>query len=159
MPESDKIAYVSAAAGIILIIYPYLGPVNLSKISGLILLGLCLLIIFSEFKDTNFKKISNERIKMAWLAIATLSLLLGISLIYQIYVIEIWLLIVGILLGASGYLIFKSGYSNKYQKDLRNILLVLGLIYILMGVGIINPMYLGIFIGLALIYYAYQRQR
>ncbi|PKL67517.1 MAG: hypothetical protein CVV28_04350 [Methanobacteriales archaeon HGW-Methanobacteriales-1] len=159
MPESDKIAYVSAAAGIIIIIYPYLGQVNLSKISGLILLGLCLLIFFSEFKDTNFEKISNERIKMVWLAIFAISLILGISLIYQIYVIEIWLLIAGILLGASGYLIFKSRYSNKYQNDLRNILLVLGLIYILMGLGVINPMYLGIFIGLALIYYAYQRQR
>lgn len=159
MPETDKIAYASAAAGIILIIYPYLGQITLSKISGLILLGLCLLIFFSEFKDTNFEKISNERIKMAWLAIAALSLLLGISLIYQIYVIELWLLIVGILLEASGYLIFNSGYSNKYQKDLRNILLALGLIYILMGVGIINPMYIGIFVGLALIYYAYQRQK
>ncbi|MDP3034861.1 MAG: hypothetical protein Q8M97_07115 [Methanobacteriaceae archaeon] len=159
MPESDKIAYLSAAAGIILIIYPYLGSVALSKISGLILLGLCLLIIFSEFKDTNFEKISNERIKMAWLVIVAFSLLLGISLIYQIYVIEIWLLIVGILLGASGYLILKSGYSNKYQKDLRNILLVLGLIYILMGLGVINPMYLGIFIGLALTYYAYKLQK
>ncbi len=159
MSESDKIAYVSAAAGIILIIYPYLGPVNLSKISGLILLGLCLLIFFSEFKDTNLKKISNERIKMAWLVIAMLSAIFGISLIYQIYVIEIWLLIVGILLGVSGYLIFNSGYSNNYQRDLRNILLVLGFIYILMGLGIFNSMYLGIVIGMALIYYAYQRQR
>lgn len=159
MPESDKIAYVSAAAGIILIIYPYLGQITLNRISGLILLGLCLLIFFSEFKDPNLEKISNERIKMAWLVIAALSLLLGISLTYQIYVIEIWLFIVGILLGASGYLIFNSGYSNKYQKDLRNIFLALGLIYILMGLGIINPMYLGIFIGLALIYYAYKRQK
>ncbi len=159
MPESDKIAYVSAVAGIILILYPYLGQITISRISGLILLGLCLLIFFSEFKDSNLEKISNERIKMLWLAITMLSLIFGVSLIYQIYVVGIWLIIVGILLGASGYLIFNSGHSNKYQKDLRNILLVLGLIYILMGLGILNSMYLGIFIGLALIYYAYQRQR
>lgn len=159
MPENDKITYASVGVGIILILYPYLGQITLSRISGLILLGLCILIIFSEFKDAKLEKISNDRIKMAWLAIAILSLIFGVSLTYQIYVVGIWLLIVGILLGASGYLIFNSGYSNNYQKDLRNILLVLGLIYILMGIGIINPMYLGIFIGMALIYYAYKSQK
>jgi hypothetical protein len=163
MPESNRIAYASAVVGFIIIIYPYLGQDTLSKISGLILLGLFILIFFTEFKNSNLKKNSNKKINLLWLFIAILSLIFGVSLVSQMllyyYFVYSWLLIIGILLLVSGCLIFYLESSNKYQKDFKNILLALGLIYILMDFGIIDPKYLGIFIGLALIYYAYQRQK
>ena len=72
-----------------------------------------------------------------------------------VFISQIWLLIVGILLGISGVLIFDSDNNNKFQNDLKFILIVLGLVYILMGVGIFNPIYLGIVIGLAMVAYGY----
>ena len=71
------------------------------------------------------------------------------------FISQIWLLIVGILLGISGALIFYSDNNNKFKDNLKFILIVLGLVYVLMGIGIINPIYLGIVIGLAMVAYGY----
>jgi len=161
MPDNDKVAYGSIIIGIILIIYPYLGQDTLSKISGLMLLGLFILIFFNEFKQNSLNDYMdyNGRKNLLWVAVAISALLFGVSLILQmflyVFISQIWLLIVGILLGISGVLIFYSDNNNKFQNDLKFILIVLGLVYILMGVGIFNSMYLGIIIGLAMVAYAY----
>lgn len=161
MPDNDKVAYGSIIIGIILIIYPYLGQDTLSKISGLILLGLFLLIFFSEFKKNSLNDNMgyNSRKNILWLAVAISALLFGVSLILQMFlyffISQIWLLIVGILLGISGVLIFYSNNNNKFQNDFKFIIIVLGLVYILMGLGIFNPIYLGIVIGLAMVAYGY----
>jgi hypothetical protein len=101
----------------------------------------------------------NSRKNLLWLAVAISALLFGVSLILQmflyVFISQIWLLIVGILLGISGVLIFDSDNNNKFQNDIKFILIVLGLVYILMGVGIFNPIYLGIVIGLAMVAYGY----
>ena len=57
MPDNDNVAYGSIIIGIIIIIYPYLGQETLSKISGLMLLGLFFLIFFSEFKQNSLNDI------------------------------------------------------------------------------------------------------
>lgn len=161
MKDNKKIAFTAIFVGIVLILYPYLGQITLSKFSGLILLCLCLLIFLTEFnKDSlnkNYQK--NRNLNFIWLAIAVFSLLFGTSLMLNVFlynfISDIWLIISGILLGLSGWLIFYYGDENKYKNDLKMILIFLGVAYILMGIGILNPMYLGIFIGLALIYYGY----
>lgn len=159
MPDNDNVAYASIIIGIIIIIYPYLGQETLSKISGLILLGLFLLIFFSEFKEKSLNVHNTRNKNILWLLMAILALLFGISLMLQmflyVFISQIWLLIVGILLGVSGALIFYSDNNNELQNNLKFILIVLGLVYIFMGLGIFNPMYLGIVIGLAMISYGY----
>lgn len=161
MKDNKKIAFAAVFAGIVLIIYPYLGQATLSRFSGLILLCLCLLIFLTEFNENSLNKNAhkNKNLNFIWLAIALFSLLFGTSLMLNAFLYNfisgMWLLLSGILLGLSGALIFYYGDENKYKNNLKIILLFLGLAYILMGIGIINPMYLGIFIGLALIYYGY----
>ncbi len=159
MPDNDNVAYASIIVGIIIIIYPYLGQETLSKISGLMLLGLFLLIFFSEFKEKSLNERNSRNKNILWLLVAILALLSGVSLMLQMFlyafISQIWLLIVGILLGISGALIFYSDNNNKLKDDLKFILIVLGLVYVLMGIGIINPIYLGIVIGLAMVAYGY----
>jgi len=159
MPDNDNVAYASIIVGIIIIIYPYLGQEILSKISGLILLGLFLLIFFSEFKENSLNERISRNKNILWLLVAILALLSGVSLMLQMFlyafISQIWLLIVGILLGISGALIFYSDNNNKFKNDLKFILIVLGLVYLLMGIGIFNSMYLGIVIGLAMVAYGY----
>lgn len=159
MPDNDNVAYASIIIGIIIIIYPYLGQETLSQISGLILLGLFLLIFFIEFKENSLNANNTRNKNILWLLVAILSLLFGVSLMLRMFlydfISQIWLLIVGILLATSGVIIFYSDNNNKLQTDLKFILIVLGLVYIFMGLGIFNPMYLGIVIGLAMISYGY----
>jgi hypothetical protein len=159
MPDNDNVAYASIIIGIIIIIYPYLGQETLSKISGLILMGLFFLIFFSEFKENSLNLHNTLNKNILWLLVAILALLFGVSLMLQmflyVFISQIWLLIVGILLGVSGALIFYSDNNNELQNNLKFILIVLGLVYIFMGLGIFNPMYLGIVIGLAMISYGY----
>jgi cytochrome bd-type quinol oxidase subunit 2 len=159
MPDNDNVAYASIIIGIIIIIYPYLGQETLSKISGLILMGLFFLIFFSEFKENSLNVHNTRNKNILWLLVAILALLFGVSLMLQmflyVFISQIWLLIVGILLGVSGALIFYSDNNNELQNNLKFILIVLGLVYIFMGLGIFNPMYLGIVIGLAMISYGY----
>jgi hypothetical protein len=159
MPKNNKINWAIILVGTVLILSPYLGEMILSQISGMLLTLLFLLIFFTEFNDKDFNSPNTKKTNLVWLIIAVCSLLFGISLMFHIFlyafIFQTWLYIVGLLLMSYGVLLFYIKDENEYKKNLRIIFLSLGLFYILMGFGIIDSMYLGIIIGLAMIGYGY----
>jgi cytochrome bd-type quinol oxidase subunit 2 len=159
MPENNKINWAIILVGTVLILSPYLGEMILSQISGMLLTLLFLLIFFTEFNDKDRNSRNTKKTNFFWLTIAVCSLLFGISLMFHIllyiFIFQTWLYIVGLLLMSYGFLLFYIKDENEYKKNLRIIFLSLGLFYIFMGFGIIDSMYLGIIIGLAMIGYGY----
>lgn len=158
MLENRRLNIALLSLGIILIFVPYLGMDTLQKLSGLLLLLIFLFIFFKAFKNEDYE-IVDERISLAWLIIAASCLIVGVSLIFSFllidYVIDFWLELVGLLLLANAGMLFYLNVEDYQEATFKLVTGGLGICYFILGLNIINEMYLGIFLGIFLAIYGY----
>lgn len=158
MLEDRRLNIVLLVLGIVLIFVPYLGMEILQQLSGLLLILIFLFIFFKEFKNDEYE-IVDKRVSIAWLIIAALCLIVGVSLMSSFlvfdYISSFWLELVGLLLMANAGLLFYLNVMDHQEATFKVVTGCLGVFYFLMGLGIINEMYIGIVLGIFLAGYAY----
>lgn len=158
MLENRKLNIGLIVLGLVLIFVPYLGMNILQMLSGLLLLLIFLFIFFKEFKNDEYE-IVDKRVSIAWLAIAVLCLLGGVSLISNLllfdYIFSFWIEFVGFMLLANAGMLFYLNNIDSQESTFKVITGALGIFYIFMGLEIINSMYMGIVLGIFTAGYGY----
>ena len=149
-----KTKFVSMLAiffGLIIIIFPIMGLIEVGDLIGLslLLISIYLLIVGTAIFDYNKKGAILD------LILGTVLLLLSICLIFHIAIIgflaQITLYLAGIMLIVVGVVSLINNRQSRYGFYIGIAGVVLGLLYIVIGTYVANPIILGTLIGLWLI--------
>ena len=153
MANNNWMGIIAIIIGLVLLISPTMGITAISIISGLLLAGLGIWMIINAIKQRK----TNQAAAIVWLVFSLIALIIGVSLIFQLFSIGtlagIWLYVTGVLLIIAGILILASTKDSSYKNKIGIVGIVLGLIYIIIGAIALNPIYLGIILGLIFVGY------
>lgn len=147
--QKTGMAILLIILGLIVLAFPLLGLIPFSIISGFIVLILGIGLILGGIAEMG----ESAGMGILELILGIIALILGIGFIFNpglfsfvagllVYIVGLFLIIAGII-GA----ISKSGGSRWNGV----IAIIIGIIYLIVGVFIANPVYLGILIGLWLL--------
>jgi uncharacterized membrane protein HdeD (DUF308 family) len=155
MEKKNTLAGILAIIlGIILIISPVVGVLAVGLISGVVLLGAGAWLLVTGLGERKYDK----PFWIIFSGLGVISLVAGIVFLLNLSTIAsfgIWTYIItGIILilaGAMALLVGASG--NKYKKWAGIIGIVVGIIYFIVGYYAIEPLILGIIIGVGFLIY------
>ncbi len=149
--KSKFISILAIILGLIIIIFPVMGLIEVSALIGLsiLLISIYLLVVGVAIIDYNKSGAIID------LILGTILLLLSLCLIFHISVIgflaEITLYLAGITLIVVGLVSLINNRQSRYGFYIGIAGVVLGLLYIVIGTYITDPIILGSLIGLWLI--------
>lgn len=149
--KTKFISLLSIILGMLVIIFPVMGVIGISSLIGLsvLLISIYLLVLGVAIMDYN------KRGSILDLALGLILLLLSISLIFDPallgFLAEITLYLAGIILILVGLASLINNRTSRYGFYIGIIGVVLGLLYIIIGTFIENPVVLGSLIGIWLI--------
>ena len=149
--KTKFISLLSIILGMLVIIFPVMGVIGISSLIGLsvLLISIYLLVLGVAIMDYN------KRGSILDLALGLILLLLSISLIFNPamlgFLAEITLYLAGIILILVGLASLINNRTSRYGFYIGIIGVVLGLLYIIIGTFIENPVVLGSLIGIWLI--------
>lgn len=149
--KTKFISLLSIILGMLVIIFPVMGVIGISSLIGLsvLLISIYLLVLGVAIMDYN------KRGSILDLALGLILLLLSISLIFDPallgFLAEITLYLAGIILILVGLASLINNRTSRYGFYIGIIGVVLGLLYIIIGTFIANPIVLGSLIGIWLI--------
>ncbi|MCK9150942.1 DUF308 domain-containing protein [Methanobacterium alcaliphilum] len=153
MANDNWMGIISVIIGLVLLISPTMGVTAISIISGIILTGFGIWMAINAFKERK----TNTSVTVIWIIFAIISLAFGLSLVFRTFLISLlagaWVYVTAVLLIIAGVLLLLSAKQSNTKKNIGVIALVLGLIYIIMGALGLDPIYIGVAIGLIFIGY------
>jgi membrane protein HdeD len=147
--EKNGTALILIVLGLIVLAFPLLGIIPLSLVTGFIVLFLGLGLIFAGLMDMG----ESASAGIVQIILGIIALILGIGFIFNPGLFS-WL--IGFIVWISGLFLIIAGIIGILTKagDSRwngVIALVIGILYIVVGTFITNPVILGALIGLWLI--------
>lgn len=147
--QKNATALIMIVLGLIILIFPMLGLIPLSLITGFIVLILGLGLLISGINDMG----ESKSVGIAELILGIIALVLGIGFIFSpdlfSWLVGLIVWIVGILLIIAGIIgIFVNKGSFRWNGVIT---LIIGIIYIIVGNLISDPRILGALIGLWLL--------
>lgn len=147
--QKNAMALIMIVLGLIILIFPMLGLVPLSWITGFIVLILGIGLLISGFNDMSVSK----GVGIAEIILGIIALILGIGFIVNPGLFS-WLL--GLIVWIAGIFLIIAGiigiFVNKGGFRWNGVItLIIGIIYIIVGNLIADPQILGALIGLWLI--------
>ena len=149
--KTKFISLLSIILGMLIIIFPVMGVIGVSSLIGLsvLLISIYLLVIGVAIMDYN------KTGSILDLALGLILLLLSICMIFDPallgFLAEITLYLAGIILILVGLASLINNRTSRYGFYIGIIGVVLGLLYIIIGTFIENPIVLGSLIGIWLI--------
>ncbi len=153
MVKFNLIGILALIVGIILLFSPAIGLTAIGILSGLILAGMGIWMVFNLLNEVK----TNQSVAFVWGIFAMVSLVLGFSMIFQVITIDYlgvsYLLITGILIIIAGVLMLSTSPGSNIKKYLAIGFLLLGFLYLLITALNLSPLYIAIIIGLGLIIY------
>jgi uncharacterized membrane protein HdeD (DUF308 family) len=158
--KNPLVGIIAIILGLIIIVSPLTGLAAIGLISGLILLIVGIWFLTRGMKERKYEKIS-------WLFLfifGLIGIILGIYFLLNLYAVEtfgIWIYIItGLMLLVAGFvIILRSKSDSRFQKMIGISGVIIGIIYLLVGYFKINPIVIGVIIGLALLGYGILRIR
>ncbi|AMK14791.1 DUF308 domain-containing protein [Methanobrevibacter olleyae] len=151
MHKQTTISIIAIILGIIIISFPMLGVIAASNILGLSVLLLAIFLLtngVSEVEYNTTKGLLNTILGIIMLIIS-LGLIFNPSIFTFLTALTIYL--AGIFLIIIGLIIIVGNRDNKYGFWMGILGIVLGVIYIIIGTYINNPLILGSLIGIWLL--------
>ncbi|HMK53852.1 MAG TPA: DUF308 domain-containing protein [Methanobacteriaceae archaeon] len=155
MEKKNTLAGIMAIIlGIILIAAPVVGVAAIGLISGVVLLGTGAWLLITGISERK----QDKTFGIVYLALGIIGVIVGILFLLNLPSIAafgIWTYIItGIILIIAGIMALFIGTSqNKYKKWIGILGIIIGSIYIIVGYFAINPIILGIIIGLGFLIY------
>ncbi|MDO5851236.1 MAG: DUF308 domain-containing protein [Methanobacteriaceae archaeon] len=153
MRFKDIIGIIALVIGIIILLTPMIGLITMSLMSNIILLVLGCLFVFIGYKES---KINNEY-GILILILGILGLILGFYFIFNLSflnILGIWIyILVGLFLVVNGCIYFIVKNNNLYSRKLTLISIILGILFIIIGILNLDPLYLGVILGIGIIFY------
>lgn len=149
--KSKFISILAIILGLIIIIFPVMGLIEVGALIGLsiLLISIYLLVVGVAIIDYNKSGAILD------LVLGTVLLILSLCLIFKIAIIgflaEITLYLAGITLIVVGLVSLINNRQSRYGFYIGIAGVVLGLLYIVIGTYVTNPIVLGTLIGLWLI--------
>ncbi|MBQ6813150.1 MAG: DUF308 domain-containing protein [Methanobrevibacter sp.] len=142
---------ISIILGLIIIIFPLFGIISASDILGLSVLLLSIFLLTNGISEVEYnvtKGLLNVILGMIML-IVSLGLIFNPSMFDFLTALTIYL--AGIFLIIIGLIVIVSNRENKYGFWMGILGIILGVIYIIIGTYINNPLILGSLIGIWLV--------
>lgn len=153
MVKFNLIGVLALIIGIIIMFSPTVGLTAIGILSGVILAVMGIWMVFNLLNEVK----TSQSVALVWGIFALVSLVLGVSMIFQLVTIEylgaFYLYITGILIIIAGVLMLSASPGSNIKKYLAIVLLLLGFLYLVIPALNLNPLYIAIIIGLALIIY------
>lgn len=149
--KTKFISLLAIILGLIIIIFPIIGVISVSDLIGLsvLLVSIYLLVLGVAIMDYN------TRGSILDLILGIILLLLSISLIFNPALIgflaEITLYLAGIMLIIVGLVSLVNNRTSRYGFYIGIAGIILGLLYIVIGTYVANPIVLGSLIGIWLV--------
>ena len=149
--KSKFISLLAIILGLLIIIFPIMGVITIADLIGLsvLLVSIYLLVVGVAIIDYN------KRGAILDLALGVILLILGICLIFNPallgFLAEITLYLAGILLIIVGLVSLINNRTSRYGFYIGIAGVVLGLLYIIIGTFVADPIILGTLIGLWLV--------
>ena len=151
MNKQTTISIIAIILGIIIIAFPMLGVITAADILGLSVLLLAIFLLangVSEVEYNTTRGLINTILGIIMLIIS-LGLIFNPSIFAFLTALTIYL--AGIFLIIIGLIIIVGNRDNKYGFWMGILGIVLGVIYIILGTYIKNPLFLGSLIGIWLL--------
>lgn len=149
--KSESISIIAIILGIIIIAFPMLGVIGASSILGLSILLMSIFLLVTGVSEIDYSK--TKCILYIILGIAMLILALGLifnpSLFAFLAALTIYL--AGLFLIIIGLIVLVTSRETRYGFWIGIVGIVLGLLYIVIGTYVQDPVILGSLIGLWLI--------
>ena len=149
--KSKFISILAMVLGLIIIIFPIMGVIGVADLIGLsiLLISIYLLVVGVAIIDYN------KRGAILDIILGMVLLIVSLCLIYNVgifgFLAQITLYLAGIMLIVVGLVSLINNRQSKYGFYIGIAGVVLGLLYIVIGTYIADPIVLGILIGLWLI--------
>lgn len=161
MEKKNTLAGIMAIIlGIVLIISPLVGVLAVGLISGVVLLGAGAWLLVTGLGERKYEK----PFWIIFTGLGAISLVAGIVFLLNLSSIAsfgIWIYIItGIILILAGAMaLFVGASGNKYKKWAGIIGIVVGIFYFIVGYYAIEPLILGIIIGVGFLIYGILNMR
>lgn len=155
MEKKNTLAgFIAIILGIILIISPVVGVLAVGLISGVVLLGAGAWLLVTGLGERKYGK----PFWIIFTGLGAISVVIGIVFLLNLQNIAsfgIWTYILtGIILIIAGVMaLFVGASGNKYKKWAGIIGIVVGIIYFIVGYYAIEPLILGLIIGVGFLIY------
>ncbi|BAW31650.1 MAG TPA: DUF308 domain-containing protein [Methanothermobacter sp.] len=143
---------LSIIIGIIFLLSPMGGVKAISMFSGVILLLIGLWMVLNALRERYYRRTS-----VLWFIFAVILIIIGALLAFQVISISvllgIWLYLTGLLFMIAGLIIVFSAWDAHVTRTIGFLGVLVGIVYIVVGILALNPVFLGIIIGVILIIY------
>ena len=149
--KSKFISLLAIILGFIIIIFPMMGVISTASLTGLValLISIYLLVVGVSIIDYNKSGAIIDLVLGIILLLLSLCLLFNVSFIG--FLAEITLYLAGIMLIVVGLISLINNRDTRYGFYIGIAGIVLGLIYIVIGTYVTNPIVLGTLVGLWLV--------
>ncbi|HHW05334.1 MAG TPA: hypothetical protein GXX32_05470 [Methanothermobacter sp.] len=131
---------------------PMGGVKAISMFSGVILLLIGLWMVLNALRERYYRRTS-----VLWFIFAVILIIIGALLAFQVISISvllgIWLYLTGLLFMIAGLIIVFSAWDAHVTRTIGFLGVLVGIVYIVVGILALNPVFLGIIIGVILIIY------
>ncbi len=149
--KNALLGIIAMILGIVVIAFPYISIFTLSVLAGIgiLVLGIWLLIQTSRVWEIS------KAASIAYLILGLIAIVAGIGMMGNIYALSI---LASLIIYLAGFLLLFSGILTLFTaegragKGIGGIGVILGILYIIIGIFALNPYYLALLIGLWLIF-------
>lgn len=151
MHKQTTISIIAIILGILIIAFPMLGVIAASDILGLSVLLLAIFLLANGVSEVEY----NTTRGLINTILGILMLIISLGLIFNpsifAFLTALTIYLAGIFLIIIGFIIIVGNRDNKYGFWMGILGIVLGVIYIILGTYINNPLILGSLIGIWLL--------
>ena len=151
MHKQTTISIIAIILGIIIIAFPMLGVITAADILGLSVLLLAIFLLANGVSDVEY----NTTRGLINTILGIIMLIISLGLIFNpsifAFLTALTIYLAGIFLIIIGLIIIVGNRDNKYGFWMGILGIVLGVIYIILGTYIKNPLVLGSLIGIWLL--------
>ena len=147
MHKQTTISIIAIILGIIIIVFPMLGVIAASDILGLSVLLLAIFLLTNGVSEVDY----NTTRGLLNIILGIMMLIISLGLIFNpsifAFLTALTIYLAGIFLIIIGLIVIVGNRDNKYGFWIGIMGIVLGVIYIIIGTYIKNPIILGLLIG------------
>ena len=149
--KSESISILAIIVGVIIIAFPMYGIIGASSILGLSILLMSIFLLVTGVSEIEYSKTKS----VLYIILGIVMLILALGLIFNpslfAFLAALTIYLAGLFLILIGLIILVTSRETRYGFWIGIIAIILGLLYIVIGTYVQNPVILGTLIGIWLI--------
>lgn len=148
--NTKALGIIGIILGLLIIIFPFLNLFLISIVVGISILFLGIWLVITGIGALDFSKLTG----ILSIILGIIALIIGICITGNIFELSAF---AGVLLWISGVILVITGlvrvfsFETTFGKVSSGLMIVLGIIYIILGIIVKDPLYLALLLGISLI--------